>query len=87
MISETKSNDFSEPLATLDSRLLYCREHQARQRKDIEVLWHSLVLKQWSGSTTSAVILIQGFANKDTERMLLGTALVDYVRLSPIPVL
>jgi hypothetical protein len=87
MISETKSNDFGEPLATLDSRLLFCRRHQARQQKDIDVLWHSLVLKHWSCSTTSAVILIQGFANKDTERMLLGTAMVDYVRQSPIPVL
>jgi hypothetical protein len=86
-ISETKSNYFSEPLATLDSRLLYCQRHQARRRKNIEVLWHFLVLKQRSGSTTSAVILIQGFASKDTERMLLGTALVDYVRKSPIPVL
>jgi hypothetical protein len=87
MISATNSNDFGEPLATLDSRLLFCRRHQARQQKDIEVLWHSLVLKHWSCSTTSAVILIQGFANKDTERMLLGTAMVDYVRQSPIPVL
>jgi hypothetical protein len=33
------------------------------------------------------VILIQGFANKDTERMRFGTALVDYVQQSPIPVL
>jgi hypothetical protein len=87
MISATNSNDFGEPLATLDSRLLFCRRHQARQQKDIEVLWHSLVLKHWSCSTTSAVILIQGFANKDTERMLLGTAMVDYIRQSPIPVL
>ena len=87
MISETKSNDFSEPLATLDSRLLFCRRHQARQTKDIDSLWHSLALKQWSCSTASALILIQGFANKDTERMLLGTAMVDYVRQSPIPIL
>jgi len=87
MISETKSDDFSEPLATLDSRLLFCRRHQARQRKNIDVLWHSFVLKQWSCSTASAIILIQGFANKDTERILLGTAMVDYVQQSPIPVL
>jgi hypothetical protein len=87
MISATNSNDFGEPLATLDSRLLFCRRHQARQHKDIEVLWHSLVLQHWSCSTPSAVILIQGFANKDTERMLLGTTMVDYVRQSPIPIL
>lgn len=87
MISETKSNDFSEPLATLDSRLLFCRRHQARQRKHIDSLWHSLALKQWSCSTASAIILVQGFANKDTERMLLGTAMVDYVRQSAIPIL
>jgi hypothetical protein len=88
MISETKSDDFGEPLATLDSRLLFCRRHQARQQKDIDVLWHSLVLKRWSCSATSAVILIQGFTtNKDTERMLLGTAMVDYVRHSSVPIL
>jgi hypothetical protein len=88
MISETKSDDFSEPLATLGSRLLFCRRHQARQHKDIDVLCHSLVLKHWSCSATSAVILIQGFpTNKDTERMLLGTAMVDYVRQSSVPIL
>jgi hypothetical protein len=88
MISATHSNDFSEPLATLDSRLLFCRRHQARQQKDIDVLWHSLVLKRWSCSTNSAVILIQGFAtNRDTERMLLGTSMVDYVRQSPVPMI
>jgi len=88
MISETKSDDFSEPLATLDSRLLFCRRHQARQQKDIDVLWHSLALKRWSCGANSAVILIQGFAtNKDTERMLLGTAMVDYVRQSSVPIL
>jgi hypothetical protein len=88
MISETKSDDFSEPLATLDSRLLFCRRHQARQQKDIDVLWHSLVLKRWNCGATSAVILVQGFAtNRDTERMLLGTAMVDYVRQSSVPVL
>jgi hypothetical protein len=88
MISETKSDDFSEPLATLDSRLLFCRRHQARQQKDIDVLWHSLVLKRWSCGATSAVILIQGFpTNKDTERMLLGTTMVDYVRQSSVPIL
>jgi SepF-like predicted cell division protein (DUF552 family) len=52
------------------------------------VLWHSLVLKRWSYSATSAVILIQGFTtNRDTERMLLGTAMVDYVRQSSVPIL
>jgi hypothetical protein len=88
MISETKSDDFSEPLATLDSRLLFCRRHQARQQKDIDVLWHPLVLKRWSCGATSAVILIQGIpTNKDTERMLLGTTMVDYVRQSSVPIL
>ena len=87
MISETKSDDFGEPLATLDSRLLYCRRHQARQQNDIEILWHSLALKHWSCSATSAIILIHGFAAKKTERILLGTTMVDYVRQSPIPVL
>jgi len=88
MISATHSSDFGEPLATLDSRLLFCRRHQARHQKDIEALWHSLVLKSWSCSATSAVILIQGFAtNKDTERMILGTTMVDYVRQSPVPIL
>jgi hypothetical protein len=68
--------------------LLFCRRHQARQQKDIDVLWHSLVLKRWSCGATSAVILIQGFpTNKDTERMLLGTTMVDYVRQSSVPIL
>jgi hypothetical protein len=88
MISETKSDDFSELLATLDSRLLFCRRHQARQQKDIDVLWHSLVLKRWSCGATSAITLIQGFpTNRDTERMPLGTTMVDYARQSSVPIL
>lgn len=72
---------------TLEQRLVFCRRHQVRQRKDIDDLWKSSTLKHWSCSKISAIILIQGFANRDLERMLFGTAMVDYVRRSPIPVL
>jgi hypothetical protein len=87
MISETKSDDFSEPSATLEQRLKFCHRHQIRQQKDIDDLWSSITLKHWSCSERSATILIQGFANRDLERVLLGTAMVNYVRQSPVPVL
>jgi hypothetical protein len=87
MISQTRSEDFSEPSATLKLRLAFCQRHYVRQQKDIDQLWSSPILKQWSCSRSSAIILIQAFANKDVERILLGTAMVDYIRKSPIPVL
>lgn len=87
MISETKSDAFSEPTATLQIRLTFCRRHQARQKKDIERFWTSSVLKDWSCSTSSSIVLVQGSADKDFEKTLLGTTMVDYIRQSPIIVL
>lgn len=87
MICETKSDDFSESSVVLEQCLVFCRRHQARQKKDIDHLWSSAKLEPWSCSKVSAIILIQGFASRDLEKVLLGTAMVNYVRQSSVPVL